>query len=349
MSKKVDDRINKLLDDAERNQCCFVPYSDRDRKALVYRKNEVIRPFKGMYMRRCFWVKLTPPQKTRFIMHALQQQHPDWRFCGVSAAVIFGLPVTWKELKNIDIVSNNRALSHALPGTKPHFRTDESYVIVDGLRLMPLPQVVFDCLYVLKFPDALAIVDAFLRLRKSTAIQFISYLHKTYRGQRGIKRALQIAQFADARSESGGESIARATMYELGFVAPELQVNILDPIDSDHWFRVDFAWIAVDGVLVLGEMDGRCKTEDLHLTNGHTKEYMLQKERLRESHLSVYGVRILRFSYDEVKDKKRFTQLLTSFGVPRTFGLIKQLPYTTRRAELMLLDGYKVLISELVA
>lgn len=49
MSKSVADRIDALLDGAERDRSCLVPEEERDRKALLYRGLEMIEPLAGLF------------------------------------------------------------------------------------------------------------------------------------------------------------------------------------------------------------------------------------------------------------------------------------------------------------
>ena len=63
-----------------------------------------------------------------------------------------------------------------------------------------------------------------------------------------------------AEARNGGESMARAIMIDLGFVPPDLQVEICDLDESDQVVAVDFHWMLPDGGVVVGELDGRANT-----------------------------------------------------------------------------------------
>jgi hypothetical protein len=63
-------------------------------------------------------------------------------------------------------------------------------------------------------------------------------------------RALLVAELADARSMSAGESVSRATMFRLNLPRPELQVPVEDAAGLIG--VADFGW---EGVV--GEFDGR--------------------------------------------------------------------------------------------
>ena len=187
-------------------------------------------------------------------------------------------------------------------------------------------------------------------MSQASALQVVDYLRSGHRGRRGVRGAMRVAALADARAESGGESIARWTMLEAGFEPPELQVWIEDPVEPGTWFRVDFLWLLPDGSVIIGEMDGRQKTERPELMGGRSAVRVLQDERLRESHLSALRPAVVRFGYDVARDPVLLGSLLDSFGVPRQSGdPAAPAPFTTRRAELMQLGGWRVLATELVA
>ena len=125
-------------------------------------------------------------------------------------------------------------------------------------------------------------------------------------------------RYADARSESGGESIARAAMIRQGFALPELQVDLPQPMNHQRSFRVDFLWNRLDGGRVIGEFDGMQKYEDEAMLGGRSSLRALADEQHREAQLTLYGMPIVRFSYQDVMDDRRFVELLDRYGVPRS-------------------------------
>ena len=315
MSKEVRQRLNRQLDDAERAGSCLVPTAEKDHKALLDRGLELIQPLRGMFARRATWHCLTPPQRTLYLMRGIARRHPTWNFCGTSAAVGYGLPVTWRLLTNVEVAT--RTSGKSVPGIRMRRLSEDRAIVHDGLRLTTLLRTVFDCLVELDLPDALAVADAALRMSGMSASTLVERLRTTYSGHRGLRRALEVASMADGRAESGGESIARAMMHQLGFAPPQLQVWIEDPIEPGKWFRVDFAWLTEDGRLIIAEMDGRGKSTLPEFTNGRETARVLQDERLRESHLTLYRPAIIRFGYDDLLDPEEFKRKLSSYGVPR--------------------------------
>lgn len=123
-------------------------------------------------------------------------------------------------------------------------------------------------------------------------------------------------RFADGNSENGGESFARGVMIEEGFLPPRLQVEIPDPVEPGRMYRVDYLW-ETDGGVIVGELDGRDKLADPALRKGKSMADVLRDERTRESRLTATGAKVMRFSFKDVLDRKRFVRMLEAFGVPR--------------------------------
>lgn len=297
MSEEVRQRLNRQLDEAELAGSCLVPSAEKDRKALLDRGLEFIQPIFGLFARRAVWRSLTPPQRTLSLMRGIAQSHPSWNFCGTSAAVAHGLPVTWSLLTHVEVATHSSGRS--VPGIRMRRLSERHATVQNGLRLTTLWRTVFDCLVELNLPDALAIADAALRRTGMSAGWLVEHLRRTYRGHRGLHRALETASLADGRSESGGESIARATMHELGFATPQIQVWFEDPLEP----------------AMLPEF-----------TSGRDTARVLQDERLRESHLTAFRPAIIRFNYDDVLDREKFERRLESYGVPRRADQLQSLP-----------------------
>ena len=149
----------------------------------------------------------------------------------------------------------------------------------------------------------------------ATATSFEGTLRRLGRGLHGIRHALSTLSHADPRSESGGESLARALMIEFGFRLPELQVTVRSTLGDGHVYRPDFMWRLSSGI-VYGEFDGREKYVDPAMTHGASAASVMADERLRESRLSATG-RVMRFCYADLRSPARLARLLDAFGIPR--------------------------------
>ena len=347
MSKRVEEEINDQLSRAEKNERCCTPESAARRRAMRGRSSAIIEPIAGLFVRRETWKGLNPSERTLWLMRGLTRRHGDWTFCGASAAVAHGLPVTWELLTHVFVsVPQGTRGSSSSGVARRHLKDDEAFKLSE-LRITSLWRTVFDCLATFPAADALAIVDRAVRLSGASARQVVEYLHTAHRGGRHLRRAVEVAALADGRAESGGESIARYVMHELGFTQPELQVWIEDPVEPGKWFRVDFLWLLPDGSVIIGELDGHQKSEQPEFMGNRSTVRVLQDERLRESHLTALRPAIVRFDYETARDPTRLRALLESYGVPRSAHKPALPPATkTVHAQLERIGGWRVLATE---
>ncbi len=142
-------------------------------------------------------------------------------------------------------------------------------------------------------------------------------------GKRGYRRAQVIASYADGLSENGGESRFRAFFIAYGFLVPELQVEFRDPLNPNQVFRVDYFWRLEDGACVIGELDGKGKYT---LQDGGDRESVdpFVAERQRESHLTMLGHKVLRFTFDELKNPGKLAEKMRLAGIPQRADLAEE-------------------------
>lgn len=320
MGKNNSAKTDALFSEAERRHACVVPSNPRERESLrrQLEQGKAFRPARGMYARASYWTAIPKPQKTLHILHTLQSLHPDWTFCHESAALAWGLPVSFESMDTIHVAvsKSNRKASSSV--ARRHIVEDDEPATIQGLRVTSLARTTFDCMRTEDFRQALAIADAALRLSKSRPSTFVSAFRRMNNGHTGVNHAIRTMYYADARSESGGESIARATMIERGFALPQLQAALPRPLERSRTYRVDFLWTRLDGSKVIGEFDGMQKYEDETLRNGRSALRVLADEQHRESQLTLYGMPIMRFSYRDVMQVGPFSNLLTRYGIPQS-------------------------------
>jgi hypothetical protein len=318
MSAHVEQTINARLTEceADRRLLCLRDHSMN--KAVLERlsRGEITRVDSGMFIRTSVWDDLKPDVRCIWLARTLTSKMPCIRFCNVTAAVARGLSVSYSLLDKVHVAERRRGHDRDTSLLCRHRMGGDLWQVVDGLTVTSLERTTFDCLRTTTFRDGLAIVDSALRagLDKSFLLELLGSMHH----YRGLRQARITASYADAAAESGGESIARAAMIELGFAIPQLQATFTDPIDGRRR-RVDFLWVRPDGSSVIGELDGRTKYVDPSMTGGRSVVDVLADERLRESHLSLAadGAPIMRFSVGDTYNLAYFERLLTTFGVPR--------------------------------
>lgn len=316
MGKRGVHTIPDELVEAEGKELLCVPHSDSLRKRLsrLVECGEAFRPSRGMYVRSTYWNGLTDEQKARHLMRTMTHEDETIVFSHASAALVHGLEVPKRLARRLHSTVVRGSASRSSGRVIRHTAGEVVSETVDGIRVTPVDLTTFDCLRSLDLPEGLAIADSVIRSR-SNAEELEKFFMK--RGNaRGASHAIQTLGLADGRSENGGESIARGTMLELGCVPPDLQRELRDPI-SGKVYRVDFFWDVEGAPSIAGELDGKDKYLNPKMTKGKDVNEVLLDERLRESRISVLGIKVMRFRFAELSNRTRFAKLLDAYGVPR--------------------------------
>ena len=316
-----DQIIDQLLTQTEREGRCLIPPSTAIRKALLRRTGDtVVSPTPGLFARKTRWEELNRAQRHVEIVRALAIQHPEWTFCSYSAACLLGLEVSWRHLNVVHVCSETKP--SARPGARIQRHRTEPAGAIDqgGISITPPIQTVTDCLLQTGFADGMPIADSAISKLGLTREQLMETVEKRAgaRNGRAVRTALTTLQYADARAESGGESVARAVMIETGFAPDRLQYELTDPFDSTESMRTDFAWERQARELTLGELDGFVKYTDQAMLAGRTTAETLVAERQREAHLSLYGHPLIRFTMNEVHSAGVLAKKLQTAGVRQT-------------------------------
>lgn len=318
MSKLLDQECELRLDDAQDRRRCLTAGTRNQLLALERRcaRGCLVQPCGGLFARQEYWSGLSPSERQRHMLRALLGEHPEWVFCQVSAATVYGLAVPARLLDTVHVATGVPARARQTGLVQRHYLVVDATCAVDGIAVTTIDRTTFDCGRTLPFADALAIADSSIRMGLTTREEMASFAEAAPRCK-GIPDARIVARFADGRSESAGESLARAAMIELGFALPSLQQNFVDPVDGTT-SRVDFLWTLPNGSQVVGEFDGREKYVDPSMQKGGDLVDTLLAERRRESRVSASVSRVVRFSYADVMNRAYFARLLDAFGVPRT-------------------------------
>lgn len=318
----------------------------------------MVSPAKGVFVTTEAWHGLTPTERAMHLVRAISSAHPGWTFALLSAAVVHGLEVPWRRLGQVFLAVPRGHRTRSCGSLRRISVDGDTPRIVGGVRVTSFWRTVADCLRYLDFDEGLALADSVLR-SGGTHEQLVRQVDRLTRHCPGRRRALRAATLADGQSESGGESKARAAMADLGFLLPNPQVEVADPVDSHTFFRVDFLWRLAGGRLVAGELDGREKYVNPRMTGGRSAVDVLADERLRESRLTASVDAVVRFSFADVTNRPRFARILEAFGIPRVGpwlpadrGLLShpikrpRLNPAPYRARLLIL-GWRVLATEM--
>ena len=245
----------------------------------------------GLFARKARWDELNRAQRHCEILRALVIIHPDWTFCSFSAVCLLGLEVSWRHLNVAHVCSSTKPSARPGARIQRHQIDPAGAVNQNGISITPPIQAVTDCLLQTGFADGMPIADSAISKLGLTREQLMGAVEKRAgaRNGRAGRTALTTLQYADARAESGGESVARAVMIETGFAPDQLQYELTDPFDSTESMRTDFAWERQARELTLGELDGFVKYTDQTMLAGRTAAETLVAERQREARLSLYG------------------------------------------------------------
>lgn len=163
---------------------------------------------------------------------------------------------------------------------------------VGGIRVTTLARTAIETARVLDHAEAVVAVDAAMRrggLRRDQLMRMLE-------GSRDVVRARRVVSFADPRSESVGESLARVALDVAGVPPPELQASFTGA--AGRAYRVDFYWPSERTV---GEFDGRVK---------YTGAEVVWNEKRREDEIRALGNAFVRFGIAEVRDPARLGRLV---------------------------------------
>ena len=205
-----------------------------------------------------------------------------------------------------------------------HYRCNDEMIptsVIDGVLVTSLEETIVDCMLAFAFGEALAVADAALRCLRIEREELVRLVRRIGARRPGVAGALRVAAWADGLSESGGESMARAVMIEHGFVLPRLQAVVGNPTVRGESWRCDYLWELADGTTVAGELDGLEKYENPDMTKGLSAVQVMSAERIRESRLTAYVDRVMRFTFADVVNEGRLVALLERFGIPRVAGV----------------------------
>ena len=316
--------LAQLKDSAERG----VLLTTHDNAELMWLRrhvgtDDIAEPESYLFCLQHDWDALTPTERALRTIKGLAEFHPDWAFWGYDAALLWGLEVPNDLLGprflvktgcSVTLSSGCRLLRPQMAGALER---------VDGVRVTPFWRTVEDCLLRAPFSYGLAIADSALRAKGSSRDELRERLRADCDGRRGYRRAQVIASYTDGLSENGGESRFRAFFIAYGFPVPELQVEFRDPLDQSQVFRVDYFWRLEDGTCVIGELDGKGKYV---LQNDEDRESVdpFVAERQRESHLTMLGHKVLRFTFDELKNPGKLAEKMRLAGIPQRTDLAEE-------------------------
>lgn len=270
----------------------------------------LVRLRRGAYCETSIWESLPPVD--RHVLRACVVDHEvvDAVLCGLSAAAAWGIPVILPWPDDVQLLAPYRGGGTSEPGVR---RTvvgvrNAPIVMHRGLRVTSAARTGVDLACEFGFRSGVVAMDWLLSMGLDRQDLFVALDRRS--SKVGGAAALAAAEFADARSESPGESVARAAIFEAGFVAPDLQ-HVLT--DAEGSMRLDFWWPAAR---VAGEFDGRIKYAP-DLREGVDASEVLWREKRREDRVRRQADAVVRLVWADVMNRERLATLLQAAGVPR--------------------------------
>ncbi|QSY58897.1 hypothetical protein BLI708_10815 [Bifidobacterium imperatoris] len=271
----------------------------------------------SLYAEQQYWNALTPPDQTLHIAKALAIAHPNWVFGGLVAASAYGFEHQWcLHDGSVSIMTQNHGSEQRHPRLKRVYMPQASSLAmrdsVTGLLLAPPAHTLIECARTYDFRFALPFFDsAFAQGISSEQVLTACSTLRT-----DCTPIFRLLQQANSRSENGGESLMRGTIYEEQFVMPRIQVPVKDPQTGTN-YRVDFVWRLDDGRIIVAEYDGTEKYINPDMTNNRSIQQVVAKERERDAGLHRAGASdVVHLSFSEVYDRIPLRIKLLKAGIP---------------------------------
>ncbi|MBT1176125.1 CTP synthase [Bifidobacterium callimiconis] len=319
--------LNLLFDAAQQSRRCARPRTDADTSAMARRvkAGTVTRPYRGMYARTDYWNALDRHEQVRHVVRTLSSMHPDWVFCGPTAAIMHGLDCSYRLTGPICIVSDRPTRRQSSKQLIRYAITYPDTEMADGVPVTGLLRTLYDCVAKLPTRYSLAQLDSAIRLGKVAAPTLKAY-PCSLPHVRDRNRIEEVFDLADGRSENGGESEGRGVLATIGYPPDDIQVEFPCLQRQRRVHRVDYLWKREDGSLLIGEFDGVRKYIDPTMTSGRTIRAVVDDERDRQRCLEHQGAAIIRFYYTDLDYPGRIARGLSAQGLSRKSG-IPSLPF----------------------
>jgi hypothetical protein len=168
-----------------------------------------------------------------------------------------------------------------------------------GVPVTTVARTVIDLSRVLDFRSGVVVADSALQQKLTSKNELAAVIAACQRWP-GLRKAAQVAEFADGGAESPLESLARIVFRDGGLPPPELQVEIRD---SEFIGRVDFLWRRFR---TIAEVDGAGKYDNRDLA----RRELRRDKRFREA-----GYEVVHFDWKEINGDPGYvvTSVWTAF------------------------------------
>ncbi|MBT1180502.1 hypothetical protein JS531_00625 [Bifidobacterium sp. CP2] len=309
--------VTALLRAAEQERRCAIGDGGAIYHALRRRVKalELASPYPNLFADVRYWDSLNPEECSLHMIRALAELHPQWTFAGLSAACVYGYQHSYALHDGSVIIASPKGSGH---GSAEQLRRLYMHVVprqkVRGIAVTSPSRTLIDCA-AMPFSNALAIYDSALRAGHVAIADIETLMPTTNCDTASVAKLLK---HADPRRENGGESWTYASIIELGYAEPSLQVEFTNPDNPGMPYRVDFCWRLADGRIIVAEYDGMAKYVDASNPHRASLQAKLNYERRREHSLTEQGVStIMHLFFEDVRTTARLEARLSEAGVPK--------------------------------
>jgi len=181
---------------------------------------------------------------------------------------------------------------------------DPGATTIDGMPVTGVARTIADLARTDGFDTGVCAADHALRVGMLTLDELRDEAER-HRGRHGALTLRRVADFADGRSASPGESLSRCVIARFPeFEPPELQTTFFRP-DGVFVARTDFDW---DGRLV-GEFDGKTKYTG-RAAEGEDPGEVAWREKVREDEIRALGIQVVRWIWSDLLAPGRLRRIL---------------------------------------
>lgn len=265
----------------------------------------LLRVRRGSYVDKSYWGELSDESRFRaFVVctYESMRRMPRLPACRHAAAVLWELPVLGRWPNHVDVVTDSSASGDSRLIRKHRLSAVPEPVDLRGIPVTPVPRTVVDLARIGDLASGLVTADAALHTHKCTLAELDAEVAAIPPGASGRRRAALAIRLADGRSESPGESLSRARIFEFGFAQPDLQAPLID--GRGRFGYSDFGWGHQRG-----EFDGELKYDD---------PTALWQEKQREDRARRAGDTSTRWVWQDALRGPELRAILTTAGIPRS-------------------------------
>lgn len=264
---------------------------------------------RGVWIEAQHWEGLSPVTRHAALVHATAlccDPGSDHIYSHESAAALWGMPriEQWPRLAHVTTPRRVRSSARL----RVHECEIDAYMLRSGVRVTTPERTVVDLARTGSLVTAVAAADFALRHGLTTADNLVEEAREIPPRGRGRTAARLVAELADPRAMSAGESLSRVQMFLLNLPRPQLQARYDD--DQGLIGLVDFAW---EGVV--GEFDGRVKYTVPEGAGAAEAARVLWLEKQREDRLRAQGLRVARWVYAEARHPRHMAARLAAQGI----------------------------------